>query len=53
MYAPMRLTANERLHPHPRQDESILDVPIPSASSTAVLRVQLPPQFPDHAPGKE
>lgn len=33
------------------QEETVLDVPIPSASSTAVLRVQLPPQFPDHAPG--
>ncbi len=29
----------------------MLDVPIPAASSTAVLRLQLPPQFPDHAPG--
>lgn len=33
------------------QEETVLDVPIPSASSTAVLRVQLSPQFPDHAPG--
>lgn len=41
-------------HTHPRrQDETILDVPIPSASSTAVLRVQLLPQFPDHAPGEQ
>jgi ubiquitin-protein ligase len=28
----------------------MFDIPMPSASATAVLRVQLPPLFPDHPP---
>ncbi|GAB5033261.1 modifier of partial [Nannochloropsis oceanica] len=33
-----------------QQDATVFDLPLPSASATAVLRVSLPSSFPDHPP---